>query len=129
MSDNLARRGWPHQTYCSLCHGPLESGLHLCLQCPFAQEVCNQILNWEGLTMPQQANPSNFDSISEWWESAASHISRDRSREFNGSVIYTMWNIWKERNRRIFEHNSLSVRQMAGKIKESLSLFRSAAIH
>ena len=79
--------------------------------------------------MPQQANPSNFDSISEWWESAASHITRDRSREFNGNVIYTMWNIWKERNRRIFEHNSLLVMQVAGKIKESLSLFRSAAIH
>jgi hypothetical protein len=67
--------------------------------------------------MPQQANPSNFDSISECWESRASHITRDRNREFNGTVIYTMWNTWKEHNQRIFEHNSLSVMQEAEKIK------------
>ncbi|KAJ1262159.1 hypothetical protein BS78_09G086300 [Paspalum vaginatum] len=29
--DNLVRRGWPHQTSCTLCNGPMESGQHLCL--------------------------------------------------------------------------------------------------
>jgi len=43
-TDNLARRGWPHQPSYALCNGPLESGLHLCLTCPFAQEVWNTVL-------------------------------------------------------------------------------------
>jgi hypothetical protein len=37
-----------------------------------------------------------------------------------------MWNIWKERNRKIFEQSSLSLLQVAGRVKENLSLFRGA---
>ncbi|WVZ92634.1 hypothetical protein U9M48_038683, partial [Paspalum notatum var. saurae] len=110
-ADNLAHRGWPHQTPCSLCHGPLETGLHLCLQCPFALAVWNQILSWEGWALPQQANPSNFNSINEWWVSMASLIKKDRRRDFNGIAICTMWNIWKEHDRSIFEQSSRSAMQ------------------
>jgi hypothetical protein len=52
--NNLATRGWPHQPNCSLCNGPLESGPHLCLHCPFARAVWRQILVWEGLSLLAQ---------------------------------------------------------------------------
>lgn len=42
-SDNLAQCGWPHQDACALCNGPLETGYHLYIACPFAQTVWNQI--------------------------------------------------------------------------------------
>jgi hypothetical protein len=41
IADNLRRRGWPHQDHSALCNGPLETGLHLCLHCPFAMAVWN----------------------------------------------------------------------------------------
>jgi len=49
-AHNLQKRGWPHQQQCVLCNGPLETGLHLCLCCPFAKAVWDQILSWENFT-------------------------------------------------------------------------------
>ena len=126
-ADNLARRGWPHQPSCALCNGPIESGLHLCLTCPFAHEVWNTVLAWESFSLPQHVDWSNISSISEWWEKTETLFPQDRKREFNGLVIYTMWNLWKERNRRIFEHCSLSPLQIAGRVRECVLLYKSAS--
>ncbi|WVZ90520.1 hypothetical protein U9M48_036814 [Paspalum notatum var. saurae] len=123
-ADNLAARGWPHQTSCTLCNGPMESALHLCLSCPYAQEVWNHVLAWENLSLPQQAEPRYATNLGEWWESAATLFPASRRRDFSGVVIYTMWNIWKERNRRIFENCSLPPLQVAGRISKCYELKR-----
>jgi hypothetical protein len=44
-ADDLQKRGWPHQEYYILCNGPLETGLHLSLLCPFARAVWYQVLS------------------------------------------------------------------------------------
>lgn len=36
-ADNLARRGWPHQASCALCHGQQEIWLHMSL--PYAHSL------------------------------------------------------------------------------------------
>jgi hypothetical protein len=43
-------------------------------------------------------------------------------------VIYTMWNIWKERNRRIFQSMAINARQVALKAKEDIDM-RSRALN
>jgi hypothetical protein len=35
-----------------LCNAPLQTGLHLCLQCPYAQLIWSQILAWEQIILP-----------------------------------------------------------------------------
>ncbi|KAJ1259251.1 hypothetical protein BS78_10G139800 [Paspalum vaginatum] len=129
MQVYLARRGWPHQPSCPLCNGPLDSGLHLCLTCPFTQEVWSRVLAWVNFSLPQQIDPNSIPNIREWWEKSETLFPKDRRRVFNGVVIYTMWNLWKERNRRIFKHCSLSSLQVAGKVRECVSLYRSASIY
>jgi len=39
---------------------------------------------------------------------------------FNGVIVYTMWNIWKKRNGRIFETLAMDARQVASKTKDDL---------
>ena len=59
-AHNLQKRGWPHQEHCVLCNSPLETGLHLCLCCPFVKVVWDQILSWKNFTQlqqPPQADP------------------------------------------------------------------------
>lgn len=127
-ADNLQLRNWPHQDHCVMCNGPLESGLHLCLLCPFATEVWSLVLPWEQFDtelIQPQAQPTE---ISAWWEEAAPKVSRERRRHFNGMVIYTMWNIWKERNRRIFQGMAMDARQVALKAKEDIDM-RSRALN
>jgi hypothetical protein len=41
-------------------------------------------------------------------------------RRLNGVVIYTFWNIWKERNRRIFNNATETVPQVVARIKEDI---------
>jgi len=127
-ADNLARRGWPwpHQTQCVLWNGPLETGQHLCLLCPFAQAVWHWVLSWERLDLPQETNPANYICISDWWETTAKMVHKNQRRDFNGLVIYIMWNLWKKRNRRIFENKLLSMQQVAERIKENLVQYRAA---
>jgi hypothetical protein len=90
-------------------YGPMETSLHLCT-CPFAQVVWTQALAWENFNVFPNAHPAQFDSIGAWWESAIRSVPSDKERHFNGLVIYIMWNIWKERNRRIFITNTLQLR-------------------
>ncbi|WVZ97032.1 hypothetical protein U9M48_042597 [Paspalum notatum var. saurae] len=85
-ADNLAVRGWPHQQACTLCSGLLETGLHLCLQCPFAQEVWNQVLAQENFTLPPQVDFTLFPNIADWWQCAAASFPKDRRRVFNGRL-------------------------------------------
>ena len=52
----------------------------------------------------------------------AAKIPKQRRRHFNGVVIYTFWNIWKEMNRMIFQNSSMYARQVASRAKEDIKL-------
>jgi hypothetical protein len=42
-------------------------------------------------------------SLEGWWNAAVSNKSKDEARLTAAMLIYTAWNLWKERNRRVFE--------------------------
>ena len=104
----------------------METSQHLCILCPLAQTVWNQFLSWENWTLPQQTHPTNFDCIRDWWEATAKTVHKNQHRDFNGMVIYIMWNLWKERNRRIFENKFQSAKQVAERVKEDLVQYNRA---
>ena len=104
----------------------METSQHLCILCPLAQTVWNQILSWENWTLPQQTHPANFDCIRDWWEATAKTVHKNQHRDFNGMVIYIMWNLWKERNQRIFENKFQSAQQVAERVKEDLVQYNRA---
>jgi hypothetical protein len=88
--------------------------------------VWHQILVWEGLSLLAQADITHFSSIKDWWEATAFPLPKNQKRDFNGLMIYTLWNIRKERNRRIFENSALTPIQLALKIKEDVFTFKRA---
>ena len=47
-------------------------------------------------------------------------MPRSKRRRLNGVVIYTFWNIWKERNRRILDNKIETALQVAARIKEDI---------
>ena len=89
---------WPHHETCALYNEPLESSYHHCLACPFAQVVWFQVLSWEP-----------FDTLADWWENTLLLVPQERERAFNDLAIYTMRNLWKERNHRIFDATHATV--------------------
>jgi hypothetical protein len=58
--------------------------------------------------------------LANWWEDVASMIPKQERRTFNGALIYIVWNIWKERNRRIFENEHQTAEQVAYLAKEDI---------
>jgi hypothetical protein len=55
-----------------------------------------------------------------WWEEAETKITKGERKWFNGMVIFTFWNLWKERNRRIFNNAHESAMQVALRVKEDI---------
>lgn len=64
-ADNLARRGWPHQTLCPLCQVADEDCNHLFVHYRFTHQVWQRFRTWSNADFPI---PSDiFRSTEEWW--------------------------------------------------------------
>jgi hypothetical protein len=63
-ANNLAKRGWPHDLICKLCNVAPETPTHLCLECPFTQNVWTHLTTQFG-RHDLQIPPS---SINGWWK-------------------------------------------------------------
>jgi hypothetical protein len=58
--------------------------------------------------------------MAKWWEEEASKVPKQDRKRFNGILIYIVWNLWKERNRRIFENTHMTAQQVASLAKEDI---------
>jgi hypothetical protein len=59
---------------------------------PFRPVGLTQVTTWERLWIPHNTPPTNFDSISNWWEAATKLIHKNHKQDFNG-IIYIMQNL------------------------------------
>ncbi|RLN40830.1 hypothetical protein C2845_PM01G13320 [Panicum miliaceum] len=64
--------------------------------------------------------------IEDWWKSSLNNLPKADRRIAAGLLMYTAWNIWKERNRRVFQGISASASQVFALIKEELGLRHAA---
>ena len=55
--------------------------------------------------------------MAKWSEEEASKVPKQDRKWFNGILIYIVWNLWKERNRRIFENTHMTAQQVASLAK------------
>ena len=121
-ADKLAARNWPSFTNCVLCDQEFETATHLCLHCPFAQHVWHLVSTWTAgvIQVPQEQD----EGIEEWWKSSLAHLSQAQKRSVAAILTYTTWNIWKEKNRRVFEQKCLQPHQVVLLIKKEINLRR-----
>jgi len=98
-ADKLLARQWPYNPICSLCNQEQETAAHLILHCNFAQQVWSQMEGWTGNLVRQ---PAQGIQITEWWEKELAQLPKKTRKLKAALMIYAAWNIWKERNRRVF---------------------------
>jgi hypothetical protein len=61
-----------------------------------------------------------------WWDSEIRGLPSQQKKQRAAILIYTTWNIWNERNRRIFEGKSATPARVIRLIKEEMALLLSA---
>ena len=116
--DRLQARGWPHNDLCKLCDQEPETANHLALHCSFAKEVWFQFRDSHNAMF---AVADESQPVGEWWERLCSASgSREQNRGNMTVAAYIVWNLWKERNQRVFEHKELTAIALAGLIKDDI---------
>ena len=109
-ADKLVVRNWPCDTNCALCDQVFETAAHLCLHCPFARHVWHLISTWTAGVIQVPTNQD--EGVEAWWNRSMEHLNQAQKHSVAAILSYTTWNIWKERNRRVFQHKSLQPHQV-----------------
>jgi hypothetical protein len=120
-ADKLQVRNWPSDPICRLCDQELETAQHLCLNCVYAQELWHLVSGW---TNGRVQVPSRSADLEGWWNASVSGKPKAEARTIAAMLIYTAWNLWKERNRRVFEGASQSPEGILAMIKEEVQVRR-----
>ena len=125
-ADKLIERHWPCNPLCSLCRQVPETAAHVCLHCPFAQQVWDLVQTW---TSGMIKKPTANMTIVDWWTQEVRLPTKTQRRTWAAINMYTVWNIWKERNRRTFEAREAQPVVVLHLIKEEVNLRSRACGH
>lgn len=63
--------------------------------------------------------PAQGLEVMEWWEELA-HLSKKTRRLKAALMIYAAWNIWKARNKMVFEHKLMTSGEVSQEIKAEM---------
>ncbi len=61
-------------------------------------------------------------SVKDWWEMLAS-VSGVPKKGLRTLILLIVWEVWEERNRRIFDHKEAATSYLLSKIKEEAGMW------
>jgi hypothetical protein len=98
-SDNMIKKKWPCNAFCSLCFCQEETAEHLLTRCNYTEALWNAFSSRLGLPrydiLPAEGGPRE-------WVRCLLTMGNKRERKKNLGYLFTFWwHIWKERNHRI----------------------------
>ena len=121
-TDRLHRHGWPNCNLCPLCQQVQESAAHLLFQCRYTIRIWGMIKTWLVLHNVQPNDWIDMVSVKDWWSQNATKQTPSR-RPLVSLMMLISWEIWKERNARVFRNTAVPVGVLVAKIKEECSLW------
>jgi len=76
-------------------------GVHLFQECRYTRRIWDDIATWLGKEQPQLTAWELGDSVQTWWNNldCTPSVARGGLRSI---IILVCWEVWKERNTRIF---------------------------
>jgi hypothetical protein len=115
-ADCLATCGWPNCGNCPLCNSVPESAAHLLFQCTFSISLWTMVKDWFQL---QDFHPDawqGFQDVKAWWF-AIVHDGLGRRKAMASLTMLVVWELWNERNARIFNNKSATPTIVMSKIR------------
>ncbi|KAI4973360.1 hypothetical protein ZWY2020_029068 [Hordeum vulgare] len=126
-ADVLLSRGWDNNYFCPLCIRSLETTSHLLYECPWSRKV------WDGLAVAANLtslNPQSWlaeTTLREWFPSLTDYVMEERRKKgAKALAILICWELWLERNRRIFQQKELPVPILISRIRDEAATWKLA---
>ena len=116
-SDRLAIRGWPHQPTCQLCRCTPETARHILFECRYSKRVWAATSVWLKCPNLMQDLGSGRPNVLEYWNSVVNSACSSR-QGLKTAIILITWEIWKERNARMFNNKFAMPSILVQKIKD-----------
>jgi hypothetical protein len=121
-ADRLQKRGWPSCVLCKLCNQVQESADHLLYKCRFTTRIWIELKEWLDLHDVDPRAWHNRRTVKEWW--TKSILQRGHSRKAMASLaMLVSWEIWKERNARVFQNSATTSFMLIAKIKDEMAMW------
>jgi hypothetical protein len=124
-ADRLERRGWQNCGNCKLCNQVQESAAHILFTCRFTRRVWLSIKDWLGLVDVEPDRWIEAATVHEWWTCFVQKDGQSR-RAMSSLAMLVSWEVWKERNARVFRNHCSTVLMVATRIKNEATLWASA---
>lgn len=110
-------KGSSNHLICPLCKHSPETTMHLFAQCRYSSRVWKSMAYWSRAEKLKPPHWAGSWSIVDWWTTVAE--TRGLLRKVTVTILILItWEIWKERNARIFHTKSTVPPELPAKIKE-----------
>nr|TKW33691.1 hypothetical protein SEVIR_2G256200v2 [Setaria viridis] len=98
----------------------METGHHLLAECRYTRRIWDQTATWlaQPNLRPNAWRPSS--NALEWWATITTTPDSPR-KALRSLILLIMWEVWKERNARIFNRHETSPTTLMMKIKDEAS--------
>ena len=119
VREMLANRGIQCDTTCLLCRNASEPAIHLLRECPYAKQI------WRKVGIPTIMEASYNLEMLQWLKAncLTSHDILSNGVPWKILFTFTVWNLWKHRNRVVFENFVLNPRLHYTCIKQAVDYF------
>ena len=97
----------------------LETACHLFVECPYSKQLWSHFAHaFQADSFKPQLWAANYESIQDWFKQLLLCQSAETKKVTQTAAKLICWELWKERNRRIFNKKELSVGALINMIKE-----------
>jgi hypothetical protein len=125
-ADALQRRGWENEYFCQLCFRNLETPLHLLVECPWSQQIWEKIAYIFRLPSLNPTTWNQSTSVKDWLHRCIGGATATDRKGAQSLTMLASWEIWRERNRRVFQHEELSIVALVRRIRDEASCWKLA---
>ncbi|KAK1610430.1 hypothetical protein QYE76_034103 [Lolium multiflorum] len=116
-ADRLAKRGWPHQPSCQLCRCSPETARHLLFECRFSKRIWIAAASWLDCPDLIRCLGAGRSRVLDYWHAIAK-TPTSSPKGLRTAIMLISWEIWKERNERVFNNKSSLPLVVMQKIKD-----------
>lgn len=122
----LQQREWPNNYFCQLCFRNLETAHHLFYECPATRKIWDTVATRLGIPQLRLQNWTHTTSLEDWWIETIRAMTKEKRSGVKSILILVPWEIWKERNSRVFRNIEASPQITFNRATDEIRLWRAS---